>query len=88
MSFQIIFSPKSKKQIEKLPADIREQIKEASLEIQQDPYHRGTIKVENYDNIRRKRAGRYRILYTIDKCRKEILVVKVEKRDEHTYKLH
>ena len=87
MNFQILFSPKSKKQIDKFPLQIKEKIQEASLEIQQDPYHLGTIKIEGYENIRRKRIGRYRILYTTDKIQKEILVIKVEKRDEHTYKL-
>ncbi|EDY34287.1 hypothetical protein ABOONEI_2499, partial [Aciduliprofundum boonei T469] len=47
---------------------------------------KGTIKVEGYENIRRKRVGRYRILYMIDKQRKEVLIVKIEKRSETTYK--
>ena len=58
----------------------------ALIEIGKDPWHRGTIKVEKYDNIRRKRVGRYRILYMVDTERKEVLVVKIEKRSETTYK--
>jgi mRNA-degrading endonuclease RelE of RelBE toxin-antitoxin system len=57
------------------------------LEISENPWHKGTIKVEGYTNIRRKRVGRYRILYFVDKLKKEVLVIKVELRDEETYKL-
>jgi mRNA interferase RelE/StbE len=86
MSFEVVFSPKSAKQIRSLDEGIRERVRQAVIEIGSDPRHRGTIKVKGYENIRRKRAGNYRILYTIDKQRNEVLVVKIEKRSETTYK--
>ncbi len=87
MSYEVIFSPKSRRQIKALKDEkLKNRIKEAIIEIGQDPWHKGTIKVEKYENIRRKRVGRYRILYMVDKERKEILIVKIEKRTETTYK--
>ncbi|ADD08841.1 type II toxin-antitoxin system RelE/ParE family toxin [Candidatus Aciduliprofundum boonei] len=87
MSYDILFSPKSRRQIKGLKDEkLKEKIKEAVIEIGKDPWHKGTIKVEGYENIRRKRVGRYRILYMIDKQRKEVLIVKIEKRSETTYK--
>ena len=86
MSFKVIFSPKSYKQIKSFNEELKERIKKASIEIGNDPWHRGTIKVRGYENIRRKRAGDYRILYTVDKRRKEVLIVKIERRSETTYK--
>ncbi len=87
MSYEVLFSPKSRRQIKGLKDEkLKEKIKEAVIEIGKDPWHKGTIKVEGYENIRRKRVGRYRILYMIDKQRKEVLVVKIEKRSETTYK--
>jgi len=56
------------------------------LEIKENPFHKGTIKTENYNNIRRKRLGKYRILYTIDSEKKEVLIVKIERRSETTYR--
>ena len=32
-------------------------------------------KVEKYENIRRKRVGKYRILYSVDKERKEVSIL-------------
>ena len=87
MSYEAVFSPKSRRQIKALKdKKLKERLKEAIIEICKDPWHKGTIKVEKYDNVRRKRVGRYRILYAIDKERKEVLIVKIEKRSETTYK--
>ena len=89
MKFEIIFSPKSYKQIkqiERFDKELKQRIKEASIEICNDPWHKGTIKVKGYGNIMRKRVGNYRILYSIDRGREEVLVVKTEKRSETAYK--
>ena len=86
MSFKVIFSPKSYKQIKSFNKELKGRIRKASIEIGNEPWHRGTIKVRNYENIRRKRVGDYRILYTVDKRQKEVLIVKIEKRNETTYK--
>lgn len=54
------------------------------MKIKENPWHKNTIKVKSYGNIRRKRVGKFRILYLIDKRRQEILIIKVERRDEQT----
>ena len=63
-----------------------ERIHEGLLKLARDPYVKGTIKVKGTDNIRRLRVGKYRVLYVVLEGEKEILVVKVEKREESTYK--
>ncbi len=55
--------------------------------MENDPWHKGTIKVEGYENVRRKRVGKYRLLYAVDRHRKEVLVVKIEIKGETTYRL-
>ena len=86
MSFEVLFSPKSYKQIRSFNEELKDRIKKAVIEIGDDPLHKGTIKLRGYENIRRKRVGNFRILYTIDMKRKEVLIVKIEKRGETTYK--
>lgn len=86
MSFEIILSPKSYKQMKSFREELKERIRKAVIEISNDPWHRGTIKVRGYENIRRKRIGDYRVLYTIYKERKEVLIVKIERRSETTYR--
>ena len=57
MSFEAIFSPKSYKQIKSFDEKLKERIKRAVNQILNDPWHKGTIKVAGYENIRRKRVG-------------------------------
>ena len=87
MTFEGILSPKSSKQIETFDEKLKERIKNATIEIGNNPWHKGTIKVESYEDIRRKRVEKYRMLYAVDKYRKEVLIVKIEIRDETTHKL-
>ena len=87
MSFALLFSSKAFRQIRKLPWTIRAKIKKACEEIAANPWHKSTIKVEGYSNIRRKRIGNFRILYIVDKKAKEIVIIKIEKRSGKTYRL-
>jgi len=87
MSYEVIFSPKSNKQIKSFDEKLKGRIKQAAIEIGNDPWHKGTIKVEGYENVRRKRVGKYRLLYAVDRHRTEVLVVKIEIKGETTYRL-
>ena len=85
--FKIFLSTKSRRQIKRANENLKERIRGAILEIAEDPWHKGTIKVQGFENIRRKRVGKYRILYIVDKQREEVLIVKIEKRSETTYRV-
>jgi len=86
MSFKAVFSPKSRKTIKSFDSELKERIKKGILEIINDPWEKGTIKVKGYSDVRRKRVGDYRIIYLIDQQRKEILIAFVARRNEETYK--
>ena len=87
MIYEVIFSPKSYKQIEAFDEKLKGRIKKAAIEMGNEPWHKGTIKVEGYENVRRTRVGKYRLLYAVDRHRKEVLVVKIEIKGETTYRL-
>jgi len=86
MSFRVIFSSKSSKNIRSLDCDLKERIKNAIAELSSDYWENGTVKVKGHVDVRRKRVGDYRIIYHIDAIRKELLVVIVTKKDEEIYK--
>ena len=46
MSFRAIFSPKSCKTIKSFDSELRERIKNGIMEICNDPWEKGTIKVK------------------------------------------
>ena len=58
MKYALLFSPKSLKQIRKLSNSIKLRIKNACDQIKLNPIHKGTVKIQEYNNIRRKRVGR------------------------------
>ncbi len=48
MNYEVIFAPKSRRQIKALKdGKLKNRIKEAIIEIGENPWHKGTIKVEN-----------------------------------------
>ena len=87
MSFRATFSPKSRKTIKSFDSELKVRIKKDILEIINDPWEKGTIKVKGYSDVRRKRIGDYRIIYRIDEPHQEILIALIARRDEETYKL-
>jgi len=46
MIYEVIFSPKSYNQIKSFDEKLKGRIKKAATEIGNDPWHKGTIKVE------------------------------------------
>lgn len=87
MSFKAIFSPKCRKTIKSFDSELKERIRKGILELINDPWEKGTIKVKGYSDVRRKRIDDYRIIYRIDEHRQEIFIAMVARRDEETYKL-
>ena len=70
MSYEVILSPKSYKQIKAFDEALKKRLRTAALEISNNPWHKGTIKVEGHENVRRKRVGKYRLLYTVVSIKK------------------
>jgi len=60
-------------------------IQNSILALASSPRPPGAKKLE--DNIYRIRVGRYRVIYSVDDHGREIVILKVAKRDERTYDL-
>jgi mRNA-degrading endonuclease RelE of RelBE toxin-antitoxin system len=75
MTFKVLMHPKI---FDKIPAERREQIKEALKELK-DPLPGGNKKEVkgNIKTVYRLRVGDFRILYDIDFNRKEVLVFNI-----------
>ena len=72
------------KQILKLPTDYRNLVVKKILGLETNPRPYGVQKLA--DNIYRLKVGRYRIIYEIDDDKKLVVITKVDKRSESTYK--
>jgi mRNA interferase RelE/StbE len=79
-----IASRRVERQLRRLPPNVYPKIKEAILNLSKEPRPRKSVKLE--DNIYRIRIGHYRIIYVVEDNNKLVVVTKVAKRGESTYK--
>ncbi len=98
MSYEIVFPSERvehefEKALRKLPADYQTAIVQALRSLSQNPRPlgksfkklKGRVVVSQFIAQYRLRVGPYRVLYDVDERRKKVILLKVVKRDEHTY---
>lgn len=98
MSYAVVFPSERvervfKKTLEKTPADYQEDIVQAIRALGTTPRPqgkrtkrlKGQVIVSQFTAEYRLRVGPYRILYDIDDGQKKVVLLKLLKRDEHTY---
>ena len=81
------------KALRKIPADYRASIIQSIRSLGQNPRPsgkrskklKGQVVVSHFLAQYRLRVGPYRVLYDVDDRRKKVVVLKLLKRDEHTY---
>lgn len=77
-------SRRVEKQILSLPYKLRNEVVKKILLLGKEPRPGGIIKISG--NIYRLRIGKYRVIYEIDDKHNLVIVTKVDKRRERTYK--
>ncbi len=79
-----IASSRVEKQILILPRQDRNKVAERILQLENESRPLGITKLK--ENIYRLRIGKYRVIYEVDDEKKVVIVTKVDKRRESTYK--
>ena len=82
--YQVLLRRRAEKQLDRVPYADHPRNVEAMLALEDAPRPRGCRKL--FDDIWRIRVGDYRVIYKIDDERKEIVVGKVARRREDTYR--
>ena len=98
MSYEIVFPSERvehefEKALRKIPADYQTAIVQAVRSLSQNPRPPGKShkKLKGHGVVSqfiaqyRLRVGPYRVLYDVDEKRKKVILLKLVKRDEHTY---
>jgi len=80
MSYSVFVPKAVKKQLDKLPADVREKLADRILLLSDDARPDGVKKLKGSDNEYRIRVGDYRIRYEIDDESLSIAVVSCRHR--------
>lgn len=98
MPYEVVFPSERverafQKTLEKIPADYQSTIAQAIRALGSNPRPqgkrakrlKGQVIVSQFTAEYRLRVGPYRILYDIDDRQKKVVLLKLLKRDEHTY---
>jgi mRNA interferase RelE/StbE len=98
VSYEIVFPSERvehefEKALRKIPADYQTAIVQAVRSLSQNPRPpgksfkklKGRVVVSQFIAQYRLRVGSYRVLYDVDERLKKVILLKVVKRDEHTY---
>ncbi len=88
--FEIFLSNAARKALKNLDKQIADRVKKALLTLKTSPLpikEYDIKKVVGEEDTYRLRFSRYRIVYDIDWNNKTITVIKIDKRDEKTYRL-
>jgi len=81
-SYRIDVSASAERQLKKLPRSDQIRVVRTIRTLIEDPTPPGSRKLTGYDDVWRVRIGVYRVLYSIDRGRLVILVLKVGHRKD------
>ena len=80
--YRIEFSATAERQLGKLHKPDQLRILRAIRGLSEEPYPRGTRKLQGYADVYRIRVGTYRILYSVESERVTIIVLKIGQRKD------
>jgi len=83
--YEVLLRRRAEKQLDRVPYADHPRIVKAMLALGDNPRPPGCRKL--LDDIYRIRVGAYRVVYKIDDERKKVVVGKVARRREDTYKV-
>jgi mRNA interferase RelE/StbE len=83
----IVIDRQPQKEMRRLPSDLRQRTDRVILALAEDPKPAGCKPVKDAPRgTYRLRVGAYRVIYTVLDSEKVIVVARVRKRDESTYR--
>lgn len=76
---KLFITKRAEHELDKLPDPIAKNISKDILTLSQSPYPPNSKKLQGQDNYR-LRVGSFRVIYTIDKKRKEVTILRIADR--------
>ena len=83
--YLVLLRRDAQKQLDSIPGKDNEAIRKALHSLENEPKSHNVLKLTGAE-LWRLRVGKFHLIYSVDDRNKRIIVVKVSKRDENTYK--
>jgi len=80
VSYRLEIAAIAKRQFKKLPDDVQRKLRAKLEDLASCPRPRGSRKLIGYQDVYRIRAGRYRVLYSVDEEKVIVLILKLGHR--------
>ena len=84
--YLVLLRRDAQKQLDSIPGRDNEAIRQGLHSLENELKSHNIIKLTGIE-LWRLRVGKFRIIYSVDERNKRVIVVKISKRDENTYKL-
>ena len=81
-SYRLEISATAERQLKRLPARDLRHVAEAIQALGGDPHPRGSRKLQGFADVFRIRVGRYRVLYSVERRRVVVVVLKIGQRKD------
>ncbi len=78
----VLISKSAKKELSNIPSTYYRLITDHLLNLENNPFPHGSIKLMGHENGYRLRVGQYRILYTVEHNKLTITVIKIGHRKD------
>lgn len=78
---KLFITKKAEKSLDKIPDSVAKNISENILRLSKNPFPTNSKKLQGKENYR-LRVGVFRVLYTLDKKKKEITILRIAHRRE------
>jgi len=80
VTYRIEVTPAARRDLSKLPKDILRRIDSHIIALTEDPFPSGAKKLQGSEDFFRIRVGDYRIIYTVERQRLVILLIRIGHR--------
>ncbi len=80
--YQVVLTKQAKKFLSTIPKNYYRIISQHLLNLEQDPFPQGSIKLKGSENEYRLRVGVYRILYIVEHNQLMVMVIKIGHRKD------
>ncbi len=86
MPYRIELSPAAQRQARRLASEDALRVREAISSLVHNPRPPGCAKLAGFAAVWRIRTGRFRIIYDIDDEERQLMVLRIARRNEATYR--
>lgn len=85
-SYRVELSPAAQRQLRRLMPEDARRVREALRNLADNPRPAGCVKLASFAVVWRIRAGQFRIIYEVYDGERRLMVLRVARRDERTYR--